>query len=71
MPTKNGITWINFSKIRKARCTLTPLSLRSARLTKNIWFKKFAAVKTKRRANFLHPNFFSFHFEKTSDTRKR
>ena len=32
-PTKNGIIWINFSKIRKARCTLTPLSLRSARLT--------------------------------------
>lgn len=36
-PTKNGIIWINFSKIRKARCTLTPLSLRSARLTQYIW----------------------------------
>ena len=35
-PTKNGIIWINFSKIRKARCTLTPLSLRSARLTSYI-----------------------------------
>ena len=38
-PTKNGIIWINFSKIRKAaRCTLTPLSLRSARLTQYMRF---------------------------------
>ena len=26
-PTKNGIIWINFSKIRKARCTLAHTSL--------------------------------------------
>jgi len=45
-PTKNEIIWINFSKIRKARCTLTPLSLRSARLTiyipvnPNLWIKR-------------------------------
>ena len=28
-PTKNGIIWINFSKIRKVRCTLTRTSLGS------------------------------------------
>jgi hypothetical protein len=31
-------------------------------ITKNIWFKKFAAVKTKRRANFSLPNPALFRF---------
>jgi hypothetical protein len=43
-PTKNGITWINFSKIRKARCTLTPLSLRSARLTQYMRFARCTSL---------------------------
>jgi len=42
--TKNGIIWINFSKIRKARCTLTPLSLRSARLTQYMRFARCASL---------------------------
>ena len=43
-PTKNGIIWINFSKIRKARCTLTPLSLRSARLTQYMRFARCTSL---------------------------
>jgi hypothetical protein len=43
-PTKNGIMWINFSKIRKARCTLTPLSLRSARLTQYMRFARCTSL---------------------------
>ena len=43
-PTKNGIIWINFSKIRKARCTLTPLSLRSARLTQYMQFARCTSL---------------------------
>ena len=43
-PTKNGIKWINFSKIRKARCTLTPLSLRSARLTQYMRFARCTSL---------------------------
>ena len=42
--TKNGIIWINFSKIRKARCTLTPLSLRSARLTQYMRFARCTSL---------------------------
>jgi hypothetical protein len=40
-PTKNGIIWINFSKIHKARCTLIQLSIRSARLTQYMRFARF------------------------------
>jgi hypothetical protein len=43
-PTKNGIIWINFSKIRKARCTLTPLPLRSARLTQYMRFARCTSL---------------------------
>lgn len=43
-PTKNEIIWINFSKIRKARCTLTPLSLRSARLTQYMRFARCTSL---------------------------
>ena len=43
-PTKNGIIWINFSKIRKARCTLTQLSLRSARLTQYMRFARCTSL---------------------------
>ena len=43
-PTKNGIIWINFSKIRKARYTLTPLSLRSARLTQYMRFARCTSL---------------------------
>ena len=43
-PTKNGIIWINFSKIRKARCTLSPLSLRSARLTQYMRFARCTSL---------------------------
>ena len=43
-PTKNGIIWINFSKIRKARCTLTPLSLHSARLTQYMRFARCTSL---------------------------
>jgi len=43
-PTKNGIIWINFSKIRKACCTLTPLSLRSARLTQYMRFARCTSL---------------------------
>ena len=43
-PTKNGIIWINFSKIHKARCTLTPLSLRSARLTQYMRFARCTSL---------------------------
>lgn len=53
-PTKNGIIWINFSKTRKARCTLTPLSLRSARLTQYMRFARALAL----------PYFAPFHYAK-------
>ena len=43
-PTKNRIIWINFSKIRKARRTLTPLSLRSARLTQYMRFARCTSL---------------------------
>lgn len=60
-PTKNGIIWINFSKIRKACCTLTPLSLRSARLTQYIWLAPAVA----------RPIFASVSLRQTSDILKR